>query len=38
MNLMHYLREPVFWLSVVVVAFVVNWVYGKFFAGKGKLA
>lgn len=32
-----YLKQPVFWLSVVVVALVVNWAYMKFMQGKGKL-
>jgi hypothetical protein len=34
---MEYLKEPVFWVSVVVVALVVNWLWGKFMQGKGKL-
>jgi hypothetical protein len=33
---MEYLKQPVFWVSVVVVALIVNWVWQKF-AGKGKL-
>jgi hypothetical protein len=33
---MQYLREPVFWLSVVIVAVAVNWLW-KMFTGKGKL-
>jgi len=34
---MHYIKEPTFWLAVIVVAVVVNWLWGKFFQGKGKL-
>lgn len=34
---MGYLKEPGFWLAVIIVAVVVNWLYAKFFAGKGKL-
>lgn len=32
-----YLTHPVFWVSVVVVAIVVNWLYKTFMKGKGKL-
>lgn len=33
---MTYLKEPMFWLSVIIVAVVVNWLWAKF--GKsGKL-
>jgi hypothetical protein len=32
-----YLRQPGFWLAVIIVALAVNWAYQKFFAGKGKL-
>lgn len=32
-----YLTNPWFWVSVVVVALVINFAYQKFFAGKGKL-
>jgi hypothetical protein len=35
--MMSYLSQPMFWVSVVIVALVVNWVYQKFMAGKGKL-
>lgn len=33
---MEYLKEPVFWLSVVAVALVVNWLWAKF-GKQGKL-
>jgi hypothetical protein len=32
-----FLSNPWFWFSVVVVAVIINIVYKKFFAGKGKL-
>jgi hypothetical protein len=35
--MMQYLSQPVFWVSVVLVALAVNWAYQKFLAGKGKL-
>lgn len=35
--MMEYLRHPMFWVSVIIVALVANWLYMKFFAGKGKL-
>lgn len=35
--MMQYLTQPVFWVSVVVVAIVINWAYVRFFGGKGKL-
>jgi len=35
--MMEYLRQPLFWLSVVVVALVVNWAWMKFGNGNGKL-
>jgi hypothetical protein len=31
-----YLKQPIFWVSVVVVAIAVNWVW-QMVAGKGKL-
>lgn len=34
---MHYVREPAFWIAVVIVAVVVNWLWGMFAKGKGKL-
>jgi len=34
---MGYLKEPGFWLAVIIVAVVVNWAWMKFFSGKGKL-
>jgi hypothetical protein len=37
-SLGQYLTHPVFWLSVVVVAIVINYVWMKFLGGKGKLA
>lgn len=33
---MTYIKEPAFWLAVVAVALVVNFLWSKF-AGKGKL-
>lgn len=33
---MQYIKEPAFWVAVVIVALVVNFLYSKF-AGKGKL-
>jgi|HubBroStandDraft_1064217.scaffolds.fasta_scaffold15150_7 hypothetical protein len=33
---MEFLRNPMFWISVVIVALVVNWAMMKFF-GQGKL-
>lgn len=32
-----YLKEPGFWLAIIIVALAVNWAWMKFFAGKGKL-
>jgi hypothetical protein len=32
-----YLSQPVFWISVILVALAVNWAWQKFGAGKGKL-
>lgn len=32
-----YISQPVFWFSVLVVALVLNFVWVKFFSGKGKL-
>lgn len=32
-----YLTQPWFWLSVVIVAIIVNWAWAKFASGKGKL-
>lgn len=32
-----YLKEPGFWLAVVIVALIVNYAYKAFFGGKGKL-
>jgi hypothetical protein len=32
-----YLFHPAFWISIIIVAIAVNWVWGKFFGGKGKL-
>jgi hypothetical protein len=32
-----YLTQPWFWISVIVVALVVNYVWVKFGQGKGKL-
>jgi hypothetical protein len=34
---MEYLKQPVFWVSVVLVALIVNWLWSKFMGGKGKL-
>lgn len=34
---MSYLKEPMFWVAVVVVALVVNWLYKVVAKGKGKL-
>jgi hypothetical protein len=31
------LKEPMFWISVVIVAVVVNWLWQRFMPGKGKL-
>lgn len=33
---MTYVKEPMFWVAVVVVAVVVNWVW-NFFTKRGKL-
>lgn len=33
---MEYLKQPVFWVSVVIVALVVNWLWMKFGHG-GKI-
>lgn len=33
---MTYLREPAFWIAVVIVAVAVNWVW-NYFTKKGKL-
>lgn len=33
---MHYIKEPAFWVAVVVVALVVNFVW-QFIAKRGKL-
>lgn len=33
---MEYLKEPIFWVSVVIVAVVVNYLW-KMFMGRGKL-
>jgi len=33
---MQYLKVPAFWIAVVAVALVVNWIWNKFTA-KGKL-
>lgn len=33
---MQYVKEPMFWFAVVVVAVVVNWVW-NFFTKRGKL-
>jgi hypothetical protein len=32
-----YLKEPMFWFSVIIVAVIVNWVWMKFAGGSGKL-
>lgn len=34
---MQYLSQPVFWISVIVVALLVNWAWMTFLKGKGKL-
>ncbi len=34
---MDLLKNPMFWLAVIVVCLVTNWAYSKFVAGKGKL-
>lgn len=33
---MQYIKEPMFWAAVVLVAVVVNWLWSRF-TGKGKL-
>ena len=35
--MMEYLKQPVFWISVIVVAVLVNFLWMKFLGGKGKL-
>lgn len=35
--MMEYIRQPVFWISVVIVAIAVNWLWRQFFGGQGKL-
>lgn len=35
--MLEYIKQPVFWISVIIVALVANWVWMKFFSGKGKL-
>lgn len=32
-----YLKQPVFWLSVLVVAFVINWVWNTLLKKQGKI-
>jgi hypothetical protein len=34
---MQYISQPMFWVSVVLVALAVNWAWKQFFQGKGKL-
>lgn len=35
---MQYIKEPAFWIAVVVVAVAVNWLWSTFVSkGKGKL-
>lgn len=34
---MHYLKEPAFWVAVVIVAVIVNFIWMKFFGKAGKL-
>jgi hypothetical protein len=36
--MMEYIKQPIFWVSVVVVAVIVNYVWTQFLGGKGKLA
>jgi hypothetical protein len=34
---MTYIKEPMFWVAVIVVALIVNYAWKMLFKGKGKL-